>query len=42
MIKDKSGYVGTVWQMFKKPYEAMLTRGEADFLKALPEPRREE
>lgn len=40
IIKDKSGFVGTVWQMFKKPYEAMIGSGETDLLQALPEPKK--
>lgn len=42
MIKDKSGFVGTMWQFLKKPYEAMIGSGETDLLKALPEPNKKE
>jgi hypothetical protein len=42
MIKDKSGFVGTVWQMMKKPYENLISSGETDLLKALPEPKERE
>lgn len=42
MIKDKSGFVGTVWQALKKPYEAMIGSGETDLLNALPAPKKEE
>lgn len=37
MIKDKSGFVGRVWDMLKKPYENMLAGGTSDFYQALPE-----
>ena len=36
MIRDKSGFVGTVWQMLKKPYETMISGGETDIYSALP------
>ncbi len=39
MIKDKSGFVGTVWQMLKDPYKKLIGEGETDLLKALPEPK---
>lgn len=39
MIKDKSGFVGTVWQMMKKPYKALIEGGETDLLNTLPSPR---
>lgn len=42
MIKDKSGFIGTVWQMMRKPYEAMLKSGEMNVLSMLPEPRGED
>ncbi len=41
MIKDKSGFVGTVWQMMKKPYENLIAGGETDIYNALPEPKKE-
>ncbi len=39
MIKDKSGFVGTVWEMLKDPYKKLIGEGETDLLKALPEPK---
>lgn len=42
MIKDKSGFVGTVWQMMKKPYKALIADGETDLLNLLPGPKEEE
>ena len=41
MIRDKSGFVGRVWDMLKKPYEQMIEGGETDLYKALPEPKEE-
>ncbi len=42
MIRDKSGFVGRVWDMLKKPYEAMLEGKETDLYRALPAPKEEE
>ena len=39
MIKDRSGFVGRVWDMLKKPYENMIKSGETDLYQALPEPK---
>lgn len=42
MIKDKSGFVGTMWEMLKKPYQSMIGNGETDLMQALPEPKKED
>lgn len=42
MIKDRSGFVGTIWDMLKKPYKAFLAGGEADVFAALPPARKDE
>ena len=42
MIKDKSGFVGRVWDMLKKPYEHMIESGEGDFYQALPSGKEKE
>lgn len=41
MIKERSGFVGTIWDMLKKPYKAFLAGGDADVFSMLPPPREE-
>lgn len=41
MIKDKLRFVGRVWDMLKKPYEAMIEGKETDLYQSLPAPKEE-